>query len=172
MKEGWIGFDLDGTLVRTGDWRDMEYVGTPIPAMAERVRGWLAEGREVRIFTARVSGLFQPDASKAERMVAQKAQWAVEDWCTYHFGEKLSVTAVKDFNMALLYDDRCVPIETDTGRLMASEIEPADLAAEGTPREGTGARVQSVDQSLWRWLAVQVRHLSARSVSVIRPNTS
>lgn len=31
--------------------------GDPIPAMLERVKQWIAEGRDVRIFTARASNL-------------------------------------------------------------------------------------------------------------------
>ena len=54
---GWIGVDLDGTLAEhywpaKGDY-DPTRIGDPIPMMVERVRGWLAEGREVRVFTAR-----------------------------------------------------------------------------------------------------------------------
>jgi len=51
---GWIGVDFDCTLAEYHGWNGGE-LGPPIPAMVERVKAWLAEGREVRIFTARVA---------------------------------------------------------------------------------------------------------------------
>ena len=52
---GWIGVDLDGTLARYDGWKGPEHIGEPLMPMVERVKAWLAEGREVRIMTARVS---------------------------------------------------------------------------------------------------------------------
>lgn len=52
---GWIGVDLDATLAEYHGWGDGS-IGQPVELMLRRVTGWLAEGREVRIFTARVSG--------------------------------------------------------------------------------------------------------------------
>ena len=54
MLHGWIGVDLDGTLA-TFDASDPDVVGPPIPAMVQRVKRWLQEGREVRIVTARAA---------------------------------------------------------------------------------------------------------------------
>ena len=53
--KGYIAVDLDGTLAFYDHWRGVEHVGEPIPAMVQRVRQWLSEGKDVRIFTARVS---------------------------------------------------------------------------------------------------------------------
>ena len=52
-QSGWIGVDLDGTLAKYGSWNGGQ-IGDPIPLMVERVKQWIAEGVEVRIFTARV----------------------------------------------------------------------------------------------------------------------
>src|SRR5690349_18780615 len=52
---GWIGVDLDGTLAEYHGWKGVEHIGPPIPEMVARVKQWLAEGRDVRIFTARCS---------------------------------------------------------------------------------------------------------------------
>ncbi|CAK8738294.1 hypothetical protein SODG_001993 [Sodalis praecaptivus] len=51
---GWIGVDLDGTLAesRTGQGTR---IGKPVVPMMQRIRRWLSEGREVRIFTARAA---------------------------------------------------------------------------------------------------------------------
>lgn len=106
---GWIGVDLDGTLAEYDGWRGFDHIGKPVPAMIARVRRWLKEGKEVRIFTARVGP--QPDATLQAR-----ARIAVAKWCEMHLGIVLQVTATKDFEMVLLYDDRAVQIEHNTGR--------------------------------------------------------
>ena len=101
---GWIGVDLDGTLAHYDGWAGPESIGAPVPKMVERVRRWLAEGREVRIFTARASvpAQIQP----------------VKDWCRKHFGIELPVTNCKDFGMVELWDDRCVQVQPNTGELV------------------------------------------------------
>ena len=55
MTNGWIGVDLDGTLAYYDQWRGALHIGEPIPLMLERVKRWLDEGKDVRIFTARVN---------------------------------------------------------------------------------------------------------------------
>lgn len=103
----WIGVDLDGTLAHYDGWKGVEHIGEPVPAMAERVKQWLAEGKEVRIFTARIA---HGDPRGARNYV--------QDWCFKHFGRGLEVTNVKDFGMSELYDDRAVQVEMNTGRLI------------------------------------------------------
>ena len=102
---GWIGVDLDGTLAYYDGWKSPEHIGEPIPKMAERVREWLAQGREVRIFTAR--------AGVREQIIH------VEKWCVKHFGVTLIVTDRKDFGMIELWDDRCVQIQPNTGEIVS-----------------------------------------------------
>lgn len=110
--QGWIGVDLDGTLAHYepgSPWNGLE-IGEPVPAMVARVRRWLAEGRDVRIFTARVApinGSHQPD------LVVRQA---VTDWCIAHLGSALPVTATKDYNCLEIWDDRAVQVERNTGR--------------------------------------------------------
>ena len=101
-REGWIGVDLDGTLAHYDTWRGIDHIGEPVPAMVKRVRRWLLEGREVRIFTARVS---EPGAVPH-----------IEEWLALHGLPPLVVTNVKDFAMDELWDDRCVQVEKNTGR--------------------------------------------------------
>ena len=98
---GWIGVDLDGTLAQYGGWKGADHIGEPVPAMAFRVRNWLAQGREVRIFTAR--------ASVPEQVPV------VTEWCKRHFGVDLAVTNVKDFGMVELWDDRAVRVRENEG---------------------------------------------------------
>lgn len=108
---GWIAVDLDGTLAHYDHWRGIEHIGDPVPRMAERVRGWLMAGNDVRIFTARVG-----DARSEEE--ARRARSVIQDWCEQHFGVRLVVTATKDLSMVELWDDRCVQVEPNTGRRM------------------------------------------------------
>ena len=105
MSNGWIGVDLDGTLAHYDGWRGEAHIGAPIPAMVERVRRWLAQGREVRIFTARVSHPDQVDA----------AVEAIEAWCLEHIGVVLPITNAKDYEMIELWDDRAVQVVMNTG---------------------------------------------------------
>ena len=107
---GWIGVDLDGTLAEYGGWQGAEHIGAPIPAMLERVKRWLAEGREVRIFTARVA--------HGDR---QGTRELIEAWCREHIGQVLAVTNEKDYGMVELWDDRCVQVIPNTGK----PVDPA-----------------------------------------------
>jgi hypothetical protein len=113
-REGWIGVDLDGTLARYDGWKGPEHIGAPVPAMLERVWAWLAEGREVRIFTARVSH----DGTPARRGEADRARGAIRAWCREHVGRELAVTNVKDYGMVELWDDRAVTVEPNTGKVI------------------------------------------------------
>lgn len=107
-SSGWIGVDLDGTLAEYNGWQGPELIGPPIPLMVNRVKAWLAAGKEVRIFTARVSG----NVFTAERFTAMLA---IERWCEEHLGQKLAVTCTKDFKMVELWDDRAVAVVHNTG---------------------------------------------------------
>ena len=109
---GWIGVDLDGTLAHYDEWEGIDVIGDPIAPMVNRVKAWLAEGIEVRIFTARVGG-------PAE--FAAIARPRIEQWCLEHIGQTLAVTATKDFGMYQLWDDRVVQVECNTGRRMDNE---------------------------------------------------
>lgn len=101
-QEGWIGFDLDGTLAvhHSGD----VHIGEPVPAMVALAKQYLAQGYEVRIVTARATS----------PVAAYRA--GIEEWCLKHLGQVVPVTASKDFDMLLLYDDRAIAVEPNTGR--------------------------------------------------------
>jgi hypothetical protein len=118
---GWIGVDLDGTLAEYDGWQGSDTIGAPVPAMVDRVKGWLVEGREVRIVTARA---FPPTVATLT------ARRVVEDWSLEHIGQALPVTCMKDFGMVELWDDRAVTVEANTGRALApSKVELLDEAS-------------------------------------------
>ncbi len=108
----WYGYDLDGSLAydhRGLAWRDNLYeIGPPIPLSLKRVKHLLAEGKEVRIFTARVASI-KPKAEIAR----QKKE--ITAWLLLHVGQKLAITAEKDENMEVLYDDRVRQLIPNTG---------------------------------------------------------
>jgi len=108
---GWIGVDLDGTLAKYDKWEGPYVIGDPIPRMVQRVKNWLAQGIEVRIVTARVS---QDENTVEDRRV----RIAIAAWSLNHIGQTLPMTCVKDYQMEVLYDDRCVQVERNTGRLI------------------------------------------------------
>src|SRR6266403_4230099 len=107
---GWIGVDLDGTLAVYDGWKHETHIGEPIGAMAFRVKKWLADGVDVRIFTARVG-----PAGRAG-LTADEVRSCIQDWTEKHFGVRLPVTNMKDFGMVELWDDRAVQVEPNTGR--------------------------------------------------------
>lgn len=109
-SSGWIAVDLDRTLAHYDGWRSIEHIGEPIPAMLERVQGWLRAGHEVRIFTARMS-CAEPARGRFEAALAA--------WCAKHGLPVLKATNAKDFHMIALYDDLAVAVEPNTGRTLS-----------------------------------------------------
>ncbi len=113
----WIGCDLDGTLAEDGPahkWDgDLTKIGPPVEAMQARIKKLLAQGKKVKILTARV-GHTEPQGPIVK---------AIEDWCLKYLGQKLEVTCKKDFAMTYLYDDRCVQVERNTGKILGEDWE-------------------------------------------------
>lgn len=115
--KGWIGVDLDGTLAHYDGWKGPEHIGEPVPEMVRKVKLWLAEGKDVRIFTARVSKRLELDdrSSTEELREADRIEVMIGDWSEKHVGVRLPVTCSKDYGMIELYDDRCVYVFQNEG---------------------------------------------------------
>lgn len=95
---GWIGVDLDGTLAYHAGGMG---IGAPIPKMMARVKQWIAEGKTVKIMTARASEpVLIPD---------------VQLWCEQQGIGGLEVTNQKDFAMLELWDDRAIQVIPNVG---------------------------------------------------------
>lgn len=114
MSRGWIGVDLDGTLAMYDGWKGIEHIGAPVPAMLARVKQWLADGVQVRIFTARA--------------MQKEAIPYIQAWCLEHIGQVLKVTNFKDYAMVELWDDRAVGVVPNTGEIKSGYVEPLDPA--------------------------------------------
>lgn len=127
---GWIGVDFDGTLAKYHKWEGAGNLGEPIEPMVERVKEWLAEGKEVRIFTARAYPITKPIFGDAGFNTAhipflgQQVEEAIiaigmiRIWSYDVFGKILTITCVKDHAMLELYDDRAVQVVKNTGELV------------------------------------------------------
>ena len=109
MTSGWIGVDLDGTLAYYDEWRGALHIGEPIPAMLERVRRWLDEGKDVRIFTARVNresialAMASPEGAAAATREVAAVEECIQQWCEKHVGR-----ALPDYLLQGLRNDRAM----------------------------------------------------------------
>ncbi|MEM9354880.1 MAG: hypothetical protein AAGB04_01585 [Pseudomonadota bacterium] len=112
VKGGWIGVDLDGTLAYYDHWRGADHIGEPIMPMVERVKNWLAAGKQVKIFTARMTEPYRDGIDVRNR---------IQDWCQEHGLPRLEVTNVKDYWMMEVWDDRAVQVIPNTGEPVRAE---------------------------------------------------
>ena len=96
--------DFDGTLAVYRGWF---IAGEPIEEMVDRVKRWIAEGKDVRIFTARVA----PGKDEARQ------RELVQQWCWDYLGRELPVTNAKDGGTEAIYDDKAFRVEKNTGRV-------------------------------------------------------
>ncbi len=100
----WTGVDLDGTLAYLDRNSSYNEVGEPVPAMMALVRKMINNGIRIKIFTARAE---DPDQFPI-----------IQKWLKDNNLPELEITNVKDYNMQRLYDDRCIQVERNTGRLI------------------------------------------------------
>lgn len=108
--DSWVGVDLDGTLAEHNPEHAFHAltIGPPVPKMVEHVKQLLANGKRVKVFTARVAD--DPDGSIAD---------AIQAWTREHLGQALEVTNEKTPGMKLLLDDRARQVERNTGVIKA-----------------------------------------------------
>jgi len=119
--EPWIGVDFDGTLAYYDGWEGPQSFGKAIPIMLNRVKVWIAEGRSVKILTARVgySSIMDDPNVKAGRDnyqdLRQMITFSLQDWCEENGLPRLDVTAEKDYLMTEFWDDRATQVVPNKG---------------------------------------------------------
>lgn len=116
-NSGWIGVDFDGTLATYDGWKGIDHVGEPIETMCDRVRRWLRQGKNVKIFTARVHGI-GTKLLNGQTVTERDVKKPMEEFCVREFGQVLEITNVKDFGMIELWDDRAIQVEFNTGKVI------------------------------------------------------
>jgi hypothetical protein len=118
-ESGWIGVDLDATLAKYEGFKGADHIGDPIMPMVNRVKEWLAQGKRVKIFTARVDGgtvaLNMGNEAGEQFKHVEIVKSHIRAWCIKHIGCELEITNCKDYGMIELWDDRCVQVEANTG---------------------------------------------------------
>ncbi len=113
---GWIGIDLDGVLAFYDGWKHAHHIGEPVLKMVAFVKQLLAEGKKVKIFTARVH---LHDPVKKNEMVIR-----IQDWLESKCGlPRLEVTNIKDSSMRQLFDDRAYNVKRNSGEIQKEYYE-------------------------------------------------
>lgn len=147
---GWYAVDFDGTLAEYNGWQGAGHVGAPIERTVRRVKKWLKDGKEVRVFTARV---YVPDYREGttkdanwwsdwatRSREAEEAREAIENFCREQFGQTLKVTCQKDYSMVLLLDDRALQCYPNTGELVQERLSKAEKKLAGLGLEYKGGQ--------------------------------
>ena len=145
--KGWYGFDLDGTLAKYDKWEGIDHIGEPVKPMVDLIKRMHAEGRVVKILTARVaprantkykvrekcappdyvttadfSCLSANAKPWVENMYLNLDTWGarefVIDWCLRNLGFLPEITHEKDHLMLELYDDRVKQVVPNEGFLV------------------------------------------------------
>lgn len=123
---GWIGIDLDGTLAKYDGFKGIDHIGDPVIPMVNRVKKWLSEGRDVRIFTARIDGcgitLNIGNNNGEQLRNIESVKKPIEMWCLKYIGKTLPITNVKDLGMIELWDDRAIQVVPNTGMRVDGKI--------------------------------------------------
>ncbi|MBU2628675.1 MAG: hypothetical protein KKE61_08660 [Proteobacteria bacterium] len=100
----WTGVDLDGTLAYYDRLSSSDKIGEPVPAMITLVKKMIHNGIRVKIFTARAQ---DPDQLPI-----------IRKWLKDNDLPELEITNIKDYYTHRIYDDRCIQVERNTGRLI------------------------------------------------------
>ena len=137
--------DFDGTLATYDGWQGAKHAGEPIPAMVERVKQWLDEGKDVRIFTSRVA------PGNSDAFISRQT---INKWSKQVFGRLLPITATKDAGMVELWDDRAHGVETNTGRDLQQPTQvEADTGEAVEDKPLNEATVCLIDNGLLTFMA-------------------
>lgn len=110
--------DLDGTIATFEDWKGFDHIGEPVPAMADKVKAWLAAGDEVVIFTARACNFNVHGDAKFDLAVIVTT---IQNWTEKHFGIRMKVTSEKG-PWDSCYDDAVNYVVRNTGKTLQEHM--------------------------------------------------
>jgi len=110
------GVDLDGTLAEYYGWKGETHIGKPIPKMMAKVKGWIAEGIRIVIFTARADN---PDNIEA-----------IDEWLEEQGIGELDITNIKTPDISRIYDDRAIQVKRNDGEILGDESLMIEWTAE------------------------------------------
>lgn len=125
-KNAWIGVDLDRTLAvfpPPEGWNGPTHIGEPIQPMVNFVKALIAEGRTVKIFTARLT----EDGRNLDEI-----RTAIQDWLEKAGLPRLEVTNAKDNGCEALFDDIAISVVPNKGQLLLDNALAALAVAEQT----------------------------------------
>ena len=145
---GWYGFDLDGTLAKYDGWKGIEHIGEPVKLMVDLIKRMHAEGKVVKILTARVAPRANVetrpnpyltdldvrvsvghDNAKTYRDIYGSPNWTarefIMDWCLKNLGFLPEITHEKDHLMLECYDDRVKQVIPNEGVLVEALADRA-----------------------------------------------
>ncbi|MGQ5525282.1 hypothetical protein ACUHMQ_18750 [Chitinimonas sp. PSY-7] len=97
----WIGVELEGTLAEYNE-RFPNQIGEPVNAMLLRVKGWLNEGKTVKVLSRRAK--------------AGSSNYEVNSWLRNQGLSMLEVVPMEK-DMASLWSARAVRVELNDGKL-------------------------------------------------------
>lgn len=110
----WIGVDLDGTLAMELPTFNPLTIGAPIPAMVEKVKKAIVDGKTVKVFTARL----------ADAELHDKIQKLIYLWTKKHIGVALDSTNEKDPGLEAIWDDKARSVEKNEGEFKTASKIP------------------------------------------------
>ena len=142
-QEEWAGFDLDGTLAEYDGWKGIEHIGKPVEIMVLIAKLLHLLGKKIKILTARVAPRDDGDGG-------DKARKYVEKWCEKNLGFVPEITYNKDASMAVLFDDRAVAVEQNTGKILGGW--PDFL-----PKASDKAKKEVMDNAKWKSRTLKIR---------------
>lgn len=97
---------MDGTLAEYHSNGDISKIGKPIEKMIVLLRYYLSRGFICKIFTTRASVL--------EHIPT------IKQWLSDNNLPILEITNIKTFSCILIFDDRAVQVEENTGRILGN----------------------------------------------------
>jgi hypothetical protein len=103
MNKQWLGVDLDGTLAYYAKWSGIEHIGEPISNIKELLLVLHSKGVNIKIFTARI----------AEKGAIKY----IKQWLKNNDFPNWEITNIKDMHCVEIWDDRCVQVIRNTGKL-------------------------------------------------------